>query len=137
MSLKSFLPGAAWFIISFFLLTLPGDDFPHSNFFDIPFFDKYVHFTMFFLLTALFSFPFFYHKATGNIIRAWFARIAALVILYGIAMEFVQKMLSNGRSFDLIDMVFDSLGGIAAFIAITAYHRNKIGPNRNRGRNQN
>jgi hypothetical protein len=52
-------------------------------------------------------------------------------------MEFVQKYLVYGRSFDVIDIVFDTLGSVAGLLLMMKYHNKKIGPNRNRGRNQN
>lgn len=137
MKFTSFLPGIIWFIISAVLLTLPGNDLPHNGFFDIPFFDKYVHFGMFCMLTVLFCYPFVYSQTGDSAIKKWFTKIAVYIILYGTVMEFVQKYLANGRSFDLVDIVFDSLGSIAGLIIIRKYYGKKIGPNRNRGRNQN
>jgi len=137
MSFKLFLPATVWLVISMFLLTIPGNDLPHSRFFDIPFFDKYVHFGMFFLLTALFSYPFFFLETEQSIIKAWFYRVSVYVIAYGILMEFVQKFLANGRSFDYTDIVFDALGSVVGLLLVSRVYNNKIGPNRNRGRNQN
>lgn len=132
-----FVPAIAWFIISIILLTLPGNDLPHNSFFDLPYFDKYVHFGMFFLLTALFCFPFLSMKADPVLIKGWFIKIAFIVTLYGIAMEFVQKYFAIQRSFDLSDILFDFLGSVAGLIFISVVWTKKIGPNGNRGRNQN
>jgi len=137
MTFKSFLPGLIWLIISAVLLVLPGNDLPHNRYFDIPFFDKYVHFTMFFMLTALFSFPFISLCTEKSVIKSWFTKISLFVIVYGILMEFVQKFMAIDRSFDLIDILFDSLGSVAGLLTVSYYYNNKIGPNRNRGRNQN
>ncbi|GEO11943.1 VanZ family protein [Segetibacter aerophilus] len=137
MRFSLFLPGIIWFIISAILLALPGSDLPHSDFFDIPFFDKYVHLTMFLLLTAAFCYPFIFSSFSEPVIKSWFLKIVGFAVLYGIAMEFVQKYLVYGRSFDLIDIVFDTLGSLAGLALITLYYSKKIGPNRNRGRNQN
>ena len=137
MKVISFLPAIIWFIISFILLTLPGNDLPHEGFFNLPNFDKYVHFGMFFLLTALFCFPFIKSKTGYLSLFRLFNKIALYVILYGISMEFVQKYFAVGRSFDLFDILFDSLGSIAGLITVRQYSFKKIGPNGNRGRNQN
>jgi VanZ family protein len=137
MRFTSFLPGIAWFIISVVLLALPGDDLPHNDLFNIPFFDKYVHFGMFFMLTALFTYPFIYAAADEEVAKRWFNKVAIYVILYGIIMEFVQKYCVYGRSFDVVDIVFDTLGSVAALVVIRKFYNKKIGPNRNRGRNQN
>jgi VanZ family protein len=137
MRFNSFLPGIIWFVISAFLLALPGSDLPHADFFNIPYFDKYVHFAMFFLVTTLFCYPFIQSLYTESVVRAWFIKVTVYSVVYGIAMEFVQKYLVYGRSFDVIDIVFDTLGSVAGLLLMMKYHNKKIGPNRNRGRNQN
>src|SRR5438105_4509008 len=103
MNLTFFFPGFTWFFFFPDLFTLPGNDLPHNDLFNIPFFDKYVHLTMFFMLTALFCYPFSYFDADHSFIKSWFNKIAVYVILYGILMEFVQKYFVYGRSFDVVD----------------------------------
>lgn len=120
MRFTSFLPGIIWFIISAVLLALPGNDLPHNKLFNIPFFDKYVHFAMFFMLTTLFCYPLIY-RGTNVSTRIWINKVAVYVILYGIVMEFVQKYFVSQRSFDLIDIVFDSLGSMVGLIAAKIY----------------
>ena len=137
MRFTSFLPAIFWFIISVVLLALPGNDLPHSDLFNIPFFDKYIHTIMFFVLTVLFCYPFILYNTSGKIIKSWFFKVTISAIVYGIIMEFVQKYLVYGRSFDVIDIVFDAIGSVAGLIVINRYFNKKIGPNRNRGRNQN
>lgn len=132
-----FIPAIIWFIISIVLLTLPGNDLPHNSFFDLPFFDKYVHFGMFFLLTVLFSFPFYKLPDKTTAVISIFYKVSFFVILYGVIMEFVQKFFTFERSFDVVDMLFDSLGSLAGLFAIRQFFYKKIGPNENRGRNQN
>ena len=132
-----FVPAVMWFIVTTILLTLPENDLPHSSLFDLPYFDKYVHLVMFFLLTTLFCFPFSTIKTRRSSITAVFVRIALYVILYGIIMEFVQKFFTSTRSFDVVDILFDSVGSLSGLLAIRQYASKKIGPNENRGRNQN
>lgn len=136
MKLTSFLPAFTWFVVSVILLALPGKDLPHNDIFNIPFFDKYIHFTMFLMLTTLFCYAILKWPIEQNNKKLWFIRIAVLVIIYGVIMEFVQKFFVVGRSFDLVDIVFDTVGSLAGLIIINQYSK-KIGPNRNRGRNQN
>jgi hypothetical protein len=137
-----FIPGVIWLIVSFILLALPGDDLPHVGFFNIPYFDKYVHTGMFFMLTGLFSYPFLYkYHASLHTFKKRLIQTALAVIAYGVAMEFYQKYFSPGRSFDVVDIVFDSLGSCAGAIVVMYYYKQvgykKIGPDGNRGRNQN
>ena len=137
MKLARFIPGVIWFIISTYLLVLPGSDLPHNSFFDFPYFDKLVHLTMFFLLSLLFSIPFISLPQQQQIIKRWVVNIALSVLAYGIIMEFVQKFWVAGRSFDLADIVFDALGTSGGMLVAMQFATKKIGPDGNRGRNQN
>ncbi len=137
MKIVYFTPAVIWFIVSLILLTLPANDLPHSSLFDLPYFDKYVHLGMFFLLTVLFSYPFSKLTAEDVTISAIFNKIALFIILYGIIMEFVQKYFTAGRTFDITDILFDAVGSVTGLLIMRRLTFKKIGPNKNRGRNQN
>lgn len=137
MKFLYFVPAAFWFVVTIVLLTLPQNDLPHSSVFYIPYFDKLVHLAMFFLLTTLLCFPFVKISTKRSIITAVFLKIALYVILYGVIMEFVQKFFTSTRSFDVADILFDSIGSLSGLLVIRQYTSKKIGPNENRGRNQN
>jgi VanZ family protein len=136
MKFKNFLPAISWLIISTILLCLPGDDLPHAPLFSFPYFDKYVHFGMFTILVALFCIPFARSGYTVTRISQWFITIALYALAFGVAMEFVQKYLVPNRSFDLFDILFDGLGAATGAVVMWQWYK-KIGPDRNRGRNQN
>ena len=128
MRITYFIPAFIWLITSVILLTLPANDLPHSTLFDLPNFDKLVHLGMFFLLTVLFCFPFLKLKSGISSATGTFYKVAFYVILYGIIMEFVQKFFTLGRSFDLIDILFDTLGSFAGLLAIKRYTLKKNRP---------
>jgi len=66
---------------------------------------------MFGILTLLFGYPFF----KANTVSSYpFFIIALCIILYGVSMEFVQKFFAFERSFDLFDIVADSVGSLLA-----------------------
>ena len=133
-----FLPAIAWLIISTILLVLPGDDLPTSGLFGIENFDKIVHLGMFSLLTILFVYPFIKAgKSRKAVVRITIMTVFS-VVAYGFVMELVQKYWASDRSFDLVDLLFDTVGSVAGGLVISssiAYK--KIGPDGNRGRNQN
>ncbi|QEC67580.1 VanZ family protein [Panacibacter ginsenosidivorans] len=116
MRLIFFVPGVIWVIMIFVLLIMPGTDIPSNDFFELIYFDKWVHLGLFSVLTVLWAYPFFGSKPLS-------ARILVLVTLsataYGIAMEFVQKYYATSRSFDLTDMLVDAIGSlIGAFFIL-------------------
>lgn len=118
-----FAPGILFFLFTLFLLTLPGDAFPSTGWLKIPHKDKLVHYCLFFLLCHLFSLPVKYLSSTMSSALNWLVFICLFAIVYGIAIEFVQKWWIPNRSFELLDIVADSTGAIAAFI--TNYMRFK------------
>jgi VanZ family protein len=107
---KSFIPACLYFIITVVLLTLPGNELPKSNLFNIPHFDKAVHTGMFALLVVLFYLPFNRRVLSYRGKTGWMIRLGLWALAYGIVMEFVQKYLVAFRSFDLVDIVFDLVG---------------------------
>ncbi len=120
-----FAPAVLWFIISIILLTLPASDLPHRGLFDVPYFDKYVHLLMFFVLTTLFCLPFSATAYKRSDVTAVFNKIAFSIISYGIIMEFIQKFLTTGRSFDVFDILFDTLGCLLGLLAVRQYAAKK------------
>jgi VanZ family protein len=136
MTFRSFVPASLWFLISTFLLVIPGNDLPQTPLVNIPYFDKYVHTIMFFLLTSLFSLPFRESGFTREEVKSWFISIMLYAIGFGITIEFVQKYLVPNRSFDVGDILCDTIGASVGTIATWNLYK-KIGPDRNRGRNQN
>ncbi|HMU45552.1 MAG TPA: VanZ family protein [Chitinophagaceae bacterium] len=98
------IPAIAWLLLSFYLLTLPGTQLPQEDWLDKIWIDKWVHIAMFGLLVWLWC-RVFVKKS-----KRFFLAICIACILYGIAMEFVQKYLVINRSFDIGDIVADAVG---------------------------
>ncbi len=121
-------PTAIWSAIIFILLVFPVEGLANKNLIGVPDLDKLVHIILFFILVWLCH---FYIKSSNNRWIQSVTQAALIATAYGVIMEFVQ--IYAGRSFSLLDMVADGIGAFLAAI-IT---RKKIGPGKNRGRNQN
>ncbi len=74
--------------------------------------DKLVHIVMFFTLCFLFSFAIrdSYEKYSLVLI------ITIIGLLFGIAMEFVQKYFIPNRTCDIDDMIADGMGCLISYI---------------------
>jgi VanZ family protein len=122
-----------FFCITVYLFTLPKTSLQRFYWITIPHFDKLVHVFIFFLLFYLFT-----HFLRTIIQSKSSALIISLVFLsaYGITIEFIQEKFIVGRSFELEDIIAD-LSGCLLGLMITFIGGKKIGPDRNRGRNQN
>lgn len=103
-----------WTLLVIVLLCIPGSAIPEDGpIFSLPNFDKLVHICLFGGLSLFWGVYLFRRnqlssaKRTNNFIFA-----AAGSITLGIVLEFVQLYLSNGRSFDPVDMLADSAGAL-------------------------
>ncbi|BAV09227.1 VanZ like family protein [Filimonas lacunae] len=110
------LPAILFFFLSYYLLTIPGKELPEVSFFDkIPLFDKWVHIGMFSILVYLFSLAFKQQIITN---KRLLPLLAATGLVYGIAMEYVQKYYVANRSFDLTDIIADGVGCVIGALLI-------------------
>jgi VanZ family protein len=108
---KKFIPAIAWFIVVAVLTLMPGNDLPKVGWLTrIKYFDKIIHIGLFGVLMFLFCLPFikaplpFSQKINRCI------KIALVVSLWGLTIEFIQKYCVPGRDFELLDWAADSLG---------------------------
>ena len=115
MIINRFLPAIGWFIVSLVLLSLPGSTIPKYPLLALLHADKWVHISLFFILCYLFARPFAKSSLTQTDRKKWFLLIMLSSIAYGIIMEFVQKYWIPNRSFEILDIVADSLGCILAY----------------------
>lgn len=120
-----FSPAILWFLLSFYLLTLPGSSLPKYGWFDKIHGDKFVHIGMFATLVILFLFPVRSQWRFPSFIKpALIVAFAALA--YGIVMEFVQQNFVANRSFDLLDIAADGVGSFLPVALYFLFYRNKI-----------
>lgn len=105
-----FVPAVAWLIFISYLFLLPGTDLPYETWYEKVYLDKWVHTGFFFLLVYLFYIP------LRNRTKSKLLKIAVAGILYGIVIELIQKYGTTDRSFDVIDILSDAIGCIAAYI---------------------
>ncbi len=120
-SFHKFLPGIAWFFVVMMLTLMPGEDLPGSRILELIYFDKWVHAGIFGLMAIIFIRPFAMSSLPAPFKLRWYLRIAVAVSLWGLAIEFMQKYLVSGRSFDIWDFVADSFGCAIAYFFSKRY----------------
>ena len=115
-SVKSFIPGIAWFFLVLFLICLPGSNFPTvETWLNYIYFDKWVHTGLFAGLTFLFIYPVSKLDLTIAVKKNTAIKIAIATCVWALATEFIQKYFIPDRSFDLYDWAADSFGILIAF----------------------
>lgn len=117
--LKSKVLAIAWLLLMCILFVIPGSALPEQNWFADIQLDKWVHIGLFSVLVFLWASAF----DLGLPSNSWI--VIAIAILYGIAVEFVQKTWIPNRSFDLYDVVADAIGSVVGLIVWLRSNRKK------------
>ncbi len=112
-----------WAIFILVLCGMPGNQVNKVKFIEIPHFDKFVHFFLYFTFTLLLisenNKQKHYRKVTVDAIL-----IAATISLsYGAIIEILQKFLFINRGADIWDMIANTLGFLVAVISYRQVNR--------------
>jgi VanZ family protein len=110
IEIKSFLPGILGFIVATMLFCLPGEEFPEAGWLDQLHLDKFIHVGLFIMLVVLWCLPAGYRLENKKRVDTIYIWITVAFIIYGIAIEFIQRNFIPHRSFDFFDIVADAIG---------------------------
>ncbi len=115
--LKKFIPGFAWFFVVLVLICMPKEEIPEVDgwwgWLNKIYFDKWVHVGIFAVMAFLFMKPFTRAEMPEKIKWQWMIRVAIATSAWGFMTELIQ-LLVPGRSFDMLDWLADSAGGVLA-----------------------
>ncbi len=117
------LPAIAWGAVILYLSLLPGGT-GIMIFWGIPHFDKIGHFGMYAVWTFLMACGFAGHDFFSNRRLIVWTTVIGLVV--GVGLEFGQKWMHQGRSFEIADMVANTLGVIAGLVAFSIVRRRTV-----------
>jgi VanZ family protein len=107
----SIIVALLYFLLSTYLLTLPGSQFPKITWMDkIPLFDKWVHIGLFAILTFLWC------RVLVKYTVKKMLTVAIVCLLYGVAIEFIQDRWIPFRSFEAADIIADAVGCTLGFL---------------------
>jgi VanZ family protein len=107
--LKYNLPSFVWAAVILWLSLTSGSNLPKIN---IPNIDKVVHFTFYFVLTMLMFYGWTEQNSFSTLHRHRMVKILFIAIVYGIAIEIMQKLFTTTRHFELLDVAANSTGAI-------------------------
>ncbi|RIH63723.1 hypothetical protein D1164_18390 [Mariniphaga sediminis] len=110
MKLKLFFKPLIWLALICYGLYIPASGLPKKPFLDIPYFDKIVHFGLFFVF-CLFLFRPFKRLKMNYLFYA-----PALSLFLAAVLEAVQQTISSSRSSDFYDFLANSAGILASAI---------------------
>ncbi len=109
MILKRFIKPIVWLGVICYGLFMPAGAIPNTILLKIPYFDKLVHFGMFFIFCLLLFVPFKNMKLNPYL----YAPITALI--FATVLEWLQQPITLSRSSDFFDFLAN-VTGIAASI---------------------
>ncbi len=98
-------------LVILYLSLKNASDFNTVQFFQIPYFDKFVHFCMYFALMSVII----YETVTSAVSRSLYL-IALYPFFYGVLMEVLQGTVTTSRSSSIYDAMFNTVGIIASLL---------------------
>lgn len=103
---------------------LSGKQLNKVQLFEIKYFDKIIHFSMYFVLVlSMFS---SYSKSFTSITTQTKIAIVLLAAFYGLSLEGVQYYFTTDRSAEVADMIANTVGCVVALFLYPALFRYKI-----------
>ena len=103
----SFLAAISWTIIIFVLCCTPGKYVPTAHWLELLSFDKFVHASIFFILTCLWL---VYMFKTNKLSMVTMIFIIFCCVAYGGLLEVMQATVFSQRSGDWLDFIANSFG---------------------------
>ena len=116
--LKLWAPPIAWMGGIFWLSSIPGSDLPKLN---IPFADKVIHCTEFFVLGALIARAFFKSFPETKVLKAVIITVS-IATLYAAFDEWHQRFIP-GRTVDILDFTANFIGLNIGILLYSFYER--------------
>jgi len=124
--IKYYWKTIASFCVILILSTIQISTVPKVSLFHWLYFDKVVHFILYFTLANVWFID--VYKKNLDVKTAILYKISIGSILYGILMEIVQKTLVQNRSADVFDALANTIGIIVALLLLrySFWYRNKM-----------
>lgn len=119
---KLFFTSLIWALIILILCAIPGGSLPTPPIFNIPNFDKIVHACLYFPLALFLGAEFDLGKK--KLLQLAGPLFTMLIIAcYGGLIEILQEVLFINRSADIMDFLFDVIGGLAGLAIYYLFFR--------------
>jgi VanZ family protein len=131
---KKFIPGIAWFFLVLILIVTPGYDLPKVDKWMIQIsYDKLIHVGLFSIMAFLFMYPLMKSSLSRQQKWQYCIKIALSTAIWGLGTELIQKFFVPSRSFDLTDLLGDSIGALLALIFCRKYYLKQSSPEKAAG----
>lgn len=118
MKLLVFWKPLLWLAIICYALFIPASDLPVKPFMNIPYFDKIVHFTLFFVLCIFLLRPF------KKLRTSYYLWAPLLSVALSALLEFSQRIITPSRTSDIYDFLANTTGVLVATLFFRLFVEN-------------
>jgi len=116
------LPGLAWAVVIFIVISLPPESMPRTPLLHVPHIDKAIHFIMFAVFGALVLLGLHKKNEAGSLSLKNIAIAVIIGSAYGILTELIQYCCLPGRHGNVPDVIANIFGTVfGIFIIVMAY----------------
>jgi len=119
MKLILFWKPLLWLALICYALFIPASDLPSGSFFNIPHFDKMVHFVLFFVLCIFLFRPLKKLNANNYL---WAPLISASL---SALLELIQHQISATRTSDIYDFISNTTGVLVSILFFRVFVENR------------
>ena len=120
---KFFWPAFFWTVLITVLCLISFSGFKEVDAFELPYKDKYVHFTFYFVFTGLW---YMYFKSKNNrTAKQVRLQVFMMAVCYGIFIEACQGLFTTARTADVYDALANSAGSATAVLLLWLLKKNK------------
>jgi VanZ family protein len=103
------------FLLIFIASTISGKEVQKVNWILIPNFDKLVHLGMYFCFSFVLIYDLFKAKPDFSSLKIFLISVLS-ALAYGGFLEVLQGTLTKTRTADILDFLFDTIGGVLAVV---------------------
>jgi VanZ family protein len=103
------------FLLILIASVLPTKEIEHTGWITMPNFDKFVHFAMYFIFTAILIYDVLKSSSEITRLKSYLFSIS-VAIIYGGSIEIIQGSLTQTRVADIFDFLFNSIGAVMALV---------------------
>ena len=120
--MQKYIKIIVWFVVILYLSLTPAGDIPKLSILSLPYFDKLVHFTMYFVMALLLSGYFHQFKKFSNTKIIWLNVL--LLIFVGGTLEIMQYELPINRDCSWGDFISNTTGAITGTVIYLYWIKN-------------
>jgi glycopeptide antibiotics resistance protein len=120
---KFFWAAVSWTLLITFLCLIKGKTLGDAGWLHLPYKDKYVHSTFYFVFTVLWFLHFRAQNTAGT--KRLRAMVFLMAVFYGGFIEICQGLFTTDRNADILDVLANTSGSAIAVLALWLLEKRK------------